>query len=286
MLGFNVLTAIVNIANYENTNLEIYSTKSKIRINTVGEKLEYYFKDAIANSFQIKEQSKRIKIHSSVFSWLGNQNNPPDMIINKGDAFEVKKNQSMKSTIALNNSYPKNKLYIDDPKITKECFSCEEEQWGSKDIFYVIGSMNGTNLQHLFIVQGECYAANRKIYSNLLLQFKAKVDTLIQEQNMESTKTREVGRITRVDPLGITTFRIRGMWEIRNPLVVFGDYNINSERYKLSAIMLKEKYQSFAEKDIKLLESNPKIIVEKIRIPNHNNQAKLLTTILINILRT
>jgi len=282
MMGFNVITAIVNIVNYDNTNLDIYNTKSKIRINTVGERLEYYVKDAIANSFLESSPSDKKEIHSKVFSWLGNQNNPPDIIIKKGDAFEVKKRQSLRTAIALNNSYPKNRLYKDDPKITEDCSSCEDEPWVSKDIFYVMGCVNDRHIKHLFFVHGECLAAKREIYSNLLKKFKMKVNSLVQEENMEAVKTREVGRIISVDPLGITTFRIRGMWEIKNPFIVYDDLNIDPSEKMLTAIMLDEKYFSYPEKDRKLLEKHPKIEIKSTKIPNPNNPAKLLNVKLIS----
>lgn len=74
------------------------------------------------------------------FSYLGNQNNPPDVILKGGDAIEIKKIQSKSSAIALNSSYPKNKLYSNDPRITKACKN--SEVWKVKDMIYVIGVTN------------------------------------------------------------------------------------------------------------------------------------------------
>ena len=103
----------------------------------MGEQLEYYVKDAISGSFKsTKEEPERYK---GIFSYLGNQNNPPDLIIKEGDAFEVKKIQSFKSSLALNNSPPKDQLICDDPRITSQCRSVDGGQWHSKEIFYVIG---------------------------------------------------------------------------------------------------------------------------------------------------
>ena len=56
------------------------------------------------------------------------------------------------------------------------------------------------------------------------------------------SKTVELGRINRVDPLGITNLRIRGMWMIANPLRVFEYvYKYNSrQNFALIALMKKE----------------------------------------------
>jgi hypothetical protein len=54
-----------------------------------------------------------------------------------------------------------------------------------------------------------------------------------------------------MDPLGITNFRIRGMWEIENPLRVFSYLYSFDERksFSLAAILTKEKYESFPKDD-------------------------------------
>ena len=99
----NILQAILNIASYKNNDLKSYASTYLNRINAVGEQLEFYIKDAIASSFKLS-QNKKEEEYSKVFSWLGNQNHPPDIIIKNGDAFEIKKIESLKSALALNSS--------------------------------------------------------------------------------------------------------------------------------------------------------------------------------------
>jgi hypothetical protein len=55
-----------------------------------------------------------------------------------------------------------------------------------------------------------------------------------------------------MDPLGITNFRIRGMWEIENPLRVFSYvYSLDERKsFSLAAILTKEKYTSLIQKMI------------------------------------
>ena len=105
-MGNNILRAILNIASYKNNDLKSYASTYLNRINAVGEQLEFYIKDAIVSSFKLP-QGKKEEEYSKVFSWLGNQNHPPDIIIKNSDAFEIKKIESLKSALALNSSPPK-----------------------------------------------------------------------------------------------------------------------------------------------------------------------------------
>ena len=80
----NIIKAILNIY-----NCKVYNTgkhyKAKNRANNMGDALEHFIKDSFANSFEYNEEDA-IKAHSEVFSYLGNQNNPPDIILKNGDA--------------------------------------------------------------------------------------------------------------------------------------------------------------------------------------------------------
>src|SRR4030042_2446321 len=138
-MSANILTAISSIASFKNNNLKSYSSTYLIRINAVGEQLEFFVKDAIANSFTLPSD-KKDKAYSDVFSYLGNQNNGPDIIINEGDAFEIKKIENTSAALALNSSPPKDVLLSSDIRITDACRKCEKDLWKQKDLFYVIGS--------------------------------------------------------------------------------------------------------------------------------------------------
>ena len=110
--------------------------------------------------------AEKNKIFSQNFSYIGNQNNPPDLIIRNGDAIEIKKIENLNSAIALNSSYPKAKLHADSPMITKSCRECED--WREKDILYVIGVVAKENiLKSLWFVYGDCYAAEKEIYEKI-----------------------------------------------------------------------------------------------------------------------
>ncbi len=179
---------------------------------------------------------------------MGNQNNPPDIIVKNGDAIEVKKIESLLSAIALNSSYPKNKLYADDSRITNNCKNCEINDWNRKDIIYSIGiAPKGTNqLKAIWFVYGDCYAANNEIYKRIADKISIGISEI---SDVELAKTNELAGVKKVDPLGITNLRVRGMWHIQNPIKVFKDFTtINKmHEFTVNAILLEEKYLSFPE---------------------------------------
>jgi hypothetical protein len=271
----NLIIALANII--ENPIVDLFAHyKGSNRANNMGEALEIYIKDAFCNSFF---EQKKDEIYNNFFSYLGNQNNPPDIIIKNGDAIEVKKIENFTASLALNSSYPKNKLYYDDSRITEGCKNCENETWKQKDIIYIVGvSPKGTNkLKAIWFIYGDCYSAKREIYTRII----DKISNGIKEiSDVEFEETNELAKVKKVDPLGITDLRVRGMWHIANPIKVFNDFagiNENNE-LTINAIMLEEKYMSFPVKDRKRLESLQnnyfKILDEEIKSPD--NPAQLL----------
>lgn len=129
----NLLNAIININNQKTLTVKDFY-KSRNRVNNMGEALELFIYDAFAGTLDNTNAQQVNEIYSRTFSYLGNQNNPPDAIIKNGDALEIKKIESKGSSLALNSSYPKHKLYSSSPMITKACKNCE--QWIEKDIIY------------------------------------------------------------------------------------------------------------------------------------------------------
>lgn len=277
----NVLRAILNIAVFRNNNLKSYASTYLNRINAVGEQLEFYIKDAIATSFELS-QDKKQEAYSKVFAWLGNQNHPPDMIIKGGDAFEIKKIEGLKSALALNSSPPKNKLRANDIRITADCKKCDGGKWVDKDLYYVIGSAKGGIISYLFFVHGTCYAANHQIYERVHEPIKKEVNSVLDSLGLEKGETVELGKVKRVDPLGITELRIRGMWSIENPINVFESLcKLEENRFHLFAIIEAEKYLSYPKQDIKEIESHKDLSVKDVKIRDPNNPAKFIEAKLI-----
>lgn len=281
----NILQALKNLT--ENPVIDIsarYQVSGRNRANSMGEALEAYVKDLFCDTFNIQDEIEKNKVYSEKFSYIGNQNNPPDLMITSGDAIEVKKIESVGSQIALNSSYPKNKLYSDSPMITEECRTCED--WSEKDIIYVVGVLQQDKLKALWFVYGDCYAATKDIYERIKNKISEGVNGL---PDVEFSESKELGRVNRVDPLGITYLRIRGMWGIDNPVHVF-DYLTTIEDESdltVNAILLSEKYNSFPESDRRAIENitSDNFSISDVEIKSPNNLARLLPAKLIKFVK-
>lgn len=274
----NILEAIVNIAN--NPILEIRNHYAgRNRANNVGEALETFVKDAFANIIHATDEQERMTRYNEVFSWLGNQNHPPDIMIRKGDAIEVKKTQSVNSDLALNSSYPKSNIQSSSTMITQECRTCEE--WTEKDLIYCVGHTDDESVNSLWMVYGNIYAAKHETYQVI----KQKITDGINEiPNVELAETNELGRVNRVDPLGITNLRIRGMWQIQNPRRVFNYLHIQTDnKFELVAIVPTSKYNSFPNDSKNRIENlgNPNLTINDVKVKDPNNPANLLDAKLI-----
>lgn len=274
----NILEAIVNIA--ESPIYEIRNHYSgRNRMNNVGEALETFIKDAFANTIQTESETEKMRRYNEEFSWLGNQNHPPDIMIKGGDAIEVKKIQNENSDLALNSSYPKSTVQVNSTMITQACKTCED--WTEKDLIYCVGHTNDYSIKSLWMVYGNIYAANHKIYQII----KQKITEGINEiPNVELAKTNELGRVNRVDPLGITNLRIRGMWQIQNPRRVFDYLFASSEsRFEVIAIIPTSKYDSFPTESKSRIETmgNTNLTIQNVQVKNPNNPASLIDAKLI-----
>jgi hypothetical protein len=184
-----LLTTIRSIAELRNNDLRNYFISYPIRINAVGEQLEFYIKDTICGSLKSGKSEEVLSQGEKIFSYLGNQNNPPDLIISGGDAYEIKKVQTLKASLALNNSPPKDRLFRKDPRITQHCRDIEGGNWVSKEIFYVVGCSQSGKLKHLFFIHGRCYAAEKEICEKKSSQLKSNIDSFFKSEGLETTKT-------------------------------------------------------------------------------------------------
>lgn len=270
MQSTNLLTALANIIENPITDL-VSHYKGSNRANSMGDALENYVKDAFCNSLHEKNDL----VHSDFFSYLGNQNNPPDMIIRNGDAIEVKKIEGLTSALALNSSYPKNKLYRNDSRITDSCRNCDLEPWEQKDIIYTVG-----------VVPKGLYAAERAIYNRVADKISQSIEEI---PDVEFITTNELAKIKKVDPLGITDLRVRGMWHIDNPIKVFKNVASidNSHEITIHAIIPIDKYNSFPALDIQRLEAlqSESVSITNIKFKSPNNPAQLLDAKLISYVR-
>lgn len=269
----NIISAIINLV--ENPKIElIRKGSSHNRANSAGEALEEYIKDLFADTVDVEDEQIRNAAISTTFSYSGNQNNPPDSILHGGDAIEVKKIESINSVLALNSSYPKAKLYADNPMIKKECRECENRT--VKDMIYAVGVVKDNNLESLAFVYGEDYCANKETYENVKNTIKTGVEAI---PNVEFAESKELGHVNRVDPLGITYLRIRGMWGIENPFTVFKYvYSRNPQnKFNFMCIINTDKFNSFENTPdlYALMKENKKFKIQDIHIKNPDNPAQL-----------
>ncbi|MBR3425593.1 MAG: NgoPII family restriction endonuclease [Neisseriaceae bacterium] len=278
----NIINAILYLI--ENPVIELVTEyKNRNRANQAGDALEEYIKDLFAGSLNCSEQ-ERIQRHNEVFSYLGNNSNPPDMMLKNGDAIEVKKIESATSALALNSSYPKAKLFANSNMISTACKNAEPN-WTEKDLIYVVGVVNKQNqLKQLCMVYGEDYCADEECYLRIKSTIKQGVENIA---GVEFSETNELGRVNRIDPLGITYLRVRGMWGIDNPWSVFHyiyqrDINRN---FNFMCLINEEKWQRLPNKQDLLDLQNDDLIIRDVQIKNPNNPAQLKNAKLICLSR-
>lgn len=286
-MNTNVLVALKNLMTIEtNELLDIYQGNTHNRANNMGDALEYFLKDLFCSSLNEKDFSKRDEIYSSYLSYLGNSNNPPDFIIKQSSAVEVKKIEKLSfGDIALNSSSPKDLLHSDSTLINEACKKCENEfgGWISKEMIYAIGNIIENKLRVLWLLDGECYAANESVYKRIKTTIKKGVNNI---QGVEFTESNELGKVKKIDPLGVTDLRVRGMWSIKHPMKVF-DYLVTgyskNTNLQVYCLFLKSKIDKICEDDkhnIKEYINNGKLVMRNVKVKNPNNPAKYLDAIL------
>ena len=276
MIQRNLIHTIINFAEND-LSFGLHNDQTNNRVNDVGSGLEKFIKHLFTGSAEMNEVNL-----DRIFSHQGEKNHPPDLILRGGDAFEIKKIETPFSDIQLNSSPPRAKLYVDDPKITKSCRTCEDHDWEEKDLFYVIGHTNNDRVQSIFFVQGSCIAPPREIYERVS---SAIIDAVLTEvDGLEPAETKELARFNGIDPLRRTKLRVRGMYLLENPFSIWKEFcNFGDERTVAMNFLLKEnKYSEFPALDQSRLEQIEDLKTESIKIPspssvNDNLNCKFLT---------
>lgn len=248
-MQYSIVNAIVNIVKNPVTLL-VREYNSRNRANNAGSALEEYVKDLFAGTFSMRED-ERLEKFEEVFSYLGNNSNPPDAMLRGGDAIEVKKIETLDASLALNSSYPKHTIRSTSKMISEACRVAEN--WTEKDMLYVVGIVQRNILKHLVMVYGLDYCASESCYSRL--------------------------KSYRVDPLGITYLRVRGMWGIENPWTVFNYIYQRDMRKKLNFMCLinDSKWNTLQNTDeiLNLSKINPALKVSDVKIKDPDNPARL-----------
>ena len=275
-----IIDALINIAANPISRLSTVS-RDGTRINIVGYSLEEYVKNAFADTFE--ENPTSITHQSQIFSWQGNQNNPPDLILRGSDAIEIKK-MGGTGDIALNSSYPHAKLHSSSPMITKDCKRCEGDIEWEKDVVYAIGTVTNNTIKYLFFVYGDIYAASNDVYERIRNHIK---EGIAEISDVELSETKELGRVNRVDPLGISHLRVRGMWTIQHPFTVYSYISqISKPRdnsYHVFALISNAKFNTFDRATTSQFLALPETERFDIYVKNPNNPSQLVECVLLRL---
>lgn len=244
----NILTAIsAIISNSLDISKSSKSNGVQNRVNQMGEDFEQYIKNAFADCLGKDERTVKHE-RNKTFSYLGNIRNPPDAMLRGGDAIEIKKIKTLStSQLQLNSSHPENKFRICNKRINDECRECES--WDVKDMLYVIGVVDKEKIYNIFFIYGDVYCDDRFVYENVENIIKDSINSI---DNVELGDTDELGRIHKVDHLGISDLRVRGMWLIESPFKYFKylyDDAHDEHSFRLMAIIPETKYNGFENRD-------------------------------------
>ena len=262
----NTLRAIVNLSKCKNFDLK--KTKGDVS-NVVSEQGNPLEKFVRASFCGIPDTTGNNMSSDDVFCFQGQKNHPPDaMLRNTGDAIEIKKVEGI-STIHLNSSLPKQRLYADDKTITNKAVECEE--WKSRDMLYVIGHIkkDTSPVCSLFFFYGDCIFKRNEYYNDI---FESAKNSLKGIDKIQQTGN-EYGTIKDVDELGINTdMRLRPLNSFDHPLKVFSEIVQPDKNagFSLFTIMRNSKFKSFPTEFQKLaLNSGLKHKNEHIRDPDN-----------------
>lgn len=271
----NLIKAILHLVKSPVSHI-LQMNDGRNRVNNQGRGLEEFIINLFCGTVGDTDEKIRLEKRNKLFSYLGNQNNPPDAMIHAGDAIEIKKIETANAAIALNSSYPKSKLVCNSSMLANACVTCED--WFEKDMIYAIGQIKQNLLNSLCFVYGVDYAASLDSYERIKSKIKEGILTI---DGIEFSETKELGRVNKVDPLGITNLRIRGMWHIDNPIKVF-NYIYEPQRnasFNMMALINIDKYLTFSNEDRNELEKIEKeltnFVIKDVKIKFPDNPAKL-----------
>lgn len=284
----NILDLLFKISELNTFRTQNVTTGSN-RINIVGAGLEVFIREIMSGSIKVNTEEKNTeelklikkekeKIDEEVFSFTGKKNGMPDLMLRGGPALEIKKIESKSSSsIQLNSSHPKAKIYQDDSRVCNECKNCETPPWSSRDLIYIVGKTeaNGSknsDLKSLWCVYGSLLAADREAY----LKYERPISKAVENiEGLKSKTTNEFAVFEKVDPLGISKIRVRPMWSMYSPQKIFKNHYIEDTSLVFQMIMLipEDVYLAFDKISISNLKKMIKIEhVEKrvIELPNPN----------------
>ena len=263
----DILRAIVNLSQCRSFDLEKTREHVSNVVSSQGKPLEKF---VIASFCGIPGTTGNNTSSRDIFCYEGAVNNPPDaMLKDEGDAIETKKIESI-TTIHLNSSLPKQRLYADDKTITNKAVECEE--WKSRDMLYVIGHIkkDTSPVRSLFFFYGDCIFKRNEYYNDI---FESAKNSLKGIDKIQQTGN-EYGTIKDVDELGINTdMRLRPLNSFDHPFKIFSEIVQPDKNavFSLFAVMRSSKFESFPDHAQHLLTDNQEIThtTKQIRDPDN-----------------
>lgn len=242
---------LLGVNNNSRDILDRYSliqTKTKNRINAVGDIVELYIKDLYCDSINRSTLMEKEIIHKECFSYISKHSSPPDCIINGGEAIEIKKQDSTSyGKIALNSSHPCDYLHRDYGLLTKECANCEDD-WDKKPMVYSIVNIcpKENKIKNVWFAYGNCFCASRNKYEIIQDSIRKGIMEL---EGLTFQKTSELGRVSDIDALNVSDLRIRGMWNLVHPEKIFGKHTTESnsnDGIKFNLVITKDDYDNLS----------------------------------------
>ena len=113
-------------------------------------------------------------------------------------------------------------------------------------------------IKGLAMVYGLTYCAKKEVYSNVSEIVESGIDSIVNKlleiEGIEiDEETNELGKVKKIDPLNITSLRIRGMYLLQNPFKLYGigfpkANKVEVQRFVLFALIPMEKYNSFCNR--------------------------------------
>ena len=207
------------------------------------------------------------------------------MIIQGGDAVVIKTIKTYRGSLTINNYPPKDRIMWNDPWIVKNCREIDGGQWNSKDVFYATGWIEKRRMKYLIFIQGSCFIPEEKVYNKKIQGLKKNIYDYVDSEGLEANRTISLAKVSNLDPLGITNLKIKGVWNIENPLRIFSNtFSYDQKQdFTLIPLVFKKRFDSFPKKDVDAIVNDNQIEIKDVKIKNPNNpqkkiQAKLITT--------
>ena len=265
------------------------------QIQAQGSKLEEIVKDILCG-VDFSQLASREKLHAKFLAFEGEANNPPDAMYrggDKGDAFEIKKIDSVtKTSLELNSSYPYAYLTSDMKRLSESARNCEK--WNKRELFYAIGNIQwGRQAGNwIWFVEGGVFAQDATFYDKIESDLRPAISNALKANNLTPSETNELGRANQLDLLKRTNLRVRGMWIIDNPTRTFstlkGVQEDSSAHLVAHVLMKKSKWENLLsdmvsqKSEIKLLAS-PTFQISEVQIDDPNTANQELTCTLVRI---